>query len=380
VKEATALTDAGYDVYVLFTQMVEYLKAHDRAILQAHRALKAVWLDWTDRGLLPRFRRLSGKVLQLIDPAPEVWLNRQYRRQLRQAVRIGADLYIGHNLGALPVVVRAAEITGGRCGFDAEDLHRYETSGDERDERVSRKMVLEDRYLPRVGYLTASSAEIAAVYRGLYPQLDPVTVRNVFPTEHGIPPPAAKGDGPVRLFWFSQTIGLNRGLQDVVRALDAAAPGEFELHLLGNRADQVRSALLAGGGVPVFFYPPMPAAELPGFAAQFDVGLALEPGFSPNNEIALSNKLFTYLQAGLALVVSDTPAQKNFLEAYPAAGRSYRRGDAAALAEILRDYRRDRAALLRARLAAFRLARLELNWETEQQAFLATVAKILEQP
>jgi hypothetical protein len=44
-------------------------------------------------------------------------------------------------------------------------------------------------------------------------------------------------------------------------------------------------------------------------SAQADIGLALEPGTTPNNDIAISNKLYTYILAGNAVVASNTSGQ-----------------------------------------------------------------------
>ncbi|HTD39693.1 MAG TPA: hypothetical protein VK671_03665, partial [Mucilaginibacter sp.] len=117
--------------------------------------------------------------------------------------------------------------------------------------------------------------------------------------------------------------------------------------------------------------------ELTIFAARFDIGLALEPGFSMNNNLALSNKIFTYIQAGLALVVSDTDAQFNFLNEYPSIGKTYPKGNEQALADILLNYYQHREQLFETKKAAYAIARQKLNWETESEKFLSTVEKTL---
>ena len=49
----------------------------------------------------------------------------------------------------------------------------------------------------------------------------------------------------------------------------------------------------------------------------FDIGLALEPAKDENNELAISNKMLAYLQAGLFVVASNTKAQESYLNELP---------------------------------------------------------------
>lgn len=48
--------------------------------------------------------------------------------------------------------------------------------------------------------------------------------------------------------------------------------------------------------------------------SKFDIGLAIEPGKDFNNELALSNKLFAYLQSGLFVLATDTIEQDRFIK------------------------------------------------------------------
>ncbi len=57
----------------------------------------------------------------------------------------------------------------------------------------------------------------------------------------------------------------------------------------------------------------MTPSELNAAMVHFDIGLALEPGKDLNNNLAVSNKIITYAQAGLYILASHTPAQDQFL-------------------------------------------------------------------
>jgi hypothetical protein len=127
-------------------------------------------------------------------------------------------------------------------------------------------------------------------------------------------------------------------------------------------------------------YPPGAPDEMVRLAADFDLGLALEPGHTPNNAAAVSNKLFTYLMAGLAVVVSRTPGQTWLLDRVPAAGWTYHPGSALELSTLLGVLAADRSRLRSARVAAWEAAGARFCWEVEQRRFLDAVSMALQSP
>jgi glycosyltransferase involved in cell wall biosynthesis len=84
-----------------------------------------------------------------------------------------------------------------------------------------------------------------------------------------------------------------------------------------------------------------------------------------NAEVALPNKLFDYLHAGLPVVVSDCRAMAEFVHRYRV-GRTFAAGDAEALAAALRETIAERG-MLRANIAA---ASERFCWEREEPALL----------
>jgi glycosyltransferase involved in cell wall biosynthesis len=295
-----------------------------------------------------------------------------------EAKKHQADLYIAHNLGALPAAVKAAKANKKPCGFDAEDFHRNEVSDYQNNPDVILKTRLEDRYIPQVDYLTASSPLIAKAYEQLYPNKKPVVILNVFPDNPAIKPPVLNADGPIRLFWFSQTIGPNRGLEGVLDILSGLKGQAFELHLLGHISIEVQQMFEKYDSVSVYFHEPVSPDEIIPFASQFDIGLATEERTPLNRNICLTNKIFTYIQAGLAVIASDTSAQKQFLKEYPGIGKIYENTDTEILADILLNYHQNREQLFETRKAALQLAHGKLNWETEKEKFLSIIKEIIE--
>lgn len=113
--------------------------------------------------------------------------------------------------------------------------------------------------------------------------------------------------------------------------------------------------------------------ELFYLATQFDVGLALEPSFSINNNIALSNKIFTYITVGLAVVVSNTQAQEQFIDENEGIGFKYNIGNFEQLSDILKLYINNPKLLNEHKKNALLLANTKYNWELEEQKLIQLI-------
>ncbi|HEX7084773.1 MAG TPA: glycosyltransferase [Vicinamibacterales bacterium] len=390
VKEADALAAAGYDVHVVGAHWVDWATESDARLL-ARRRWTMSFVDWR-RTVNPalwwksRLRqhaalaacRVVGPVRHL-DALALARLTPELRREAR---RQPADLFIAHNLGALPVALDASARYGAAVGFDAEDFHSGQLSdpGQAFLRRVTESV--ERRCLPRCDYVTAAAPLIAEAYERLCDIPRPSVVLNVFPRALRPASPASRDASRVRLYWFSQTIGPNRGLEDAVRAL-AHLPGFVELHLRGRWHDgyEARLRRLASdagvAGTRIVSHPPAHPDELVALAAPMHVGLALEPPVSENNDILWSNKVFTFILAGVPVALSRTTGQSALARELGGAAVTYEPGDARGLAEALRPWIEQPALHAQAAAVAWQLGDERFNWETEQHAFLDIVARVL---
>lgn len=381
VKEADALSKVGYQVTVLYVYWNDWATQFDIELLKDKNwTAKRIGGSPQNNSLIYNLSRLINKIsrrikstrLTLYSISRTAWLLK------RAAAKHPAHLYIAHNLAALPAAVTAAKKNSALCGFDAEDFHRNETSDDLLDDDVIRKTIIENRYLPMVDQFTASSELIADAYLHLFPRLKPVVIHNVFPNAN-ISLKNISDTLPLKLFWFSQTIGPNRGLEDVVAALKSLSVNDLELHLLGDRPQFVNQFIdtLVGANVKIIFHEPVEPDALMPFAAQFDIGLALEQKHPLNRDLCLTNKIFTYMQAGLAIIASETAAQRKFMNSHTGIGFTYKGGESEALANILNTYQTDRSLLYAHKKNALNLARRQYNWETESLKFLKLVDETL---
>jgi glycosyltransferase involved in cell wall biosynthesis len=385
VKEADALSGAGYEVTVLYAYWNAWGTQHDKELL-AGKKWKAICaggdpkrkrLPWFLSRLIRRTARFLLRKTNSYARFADLAIARSSYFLIVEARKHYADLYIGHNLGALPATVKTAKLHKKPCGFDAEDFHRQEVTDDVYSCEFNISKYLEDKYLPQVDYITASSPLIAENYSLLYHR-NIASILNVFPkVTLNV---ADNKNGPLKLFWFSQTIGPNRGLELVVEAMSLTS-ANIELHLLGKVNDAYKKNLFSlsksieNTNSHIFFHEPMKGDEIFQFASQFDIGLAAETTVCLNREISLTNKLFTYIQSGLAIAASDTVAQNAFMHQYPLTGKVYR--NAKELASILTEYHKNRELLFQTKNQSFQIGQTQLNWENESRTFLKVIKNIL---
>ena len=385
VKEADSLALKGYDVTVLYVYWNEWGTKQDKSLLN-EKKWKAIRLagDPSEKPIIYFFSRLIFKFAALLlqktnsyNLLGDISIARSSLFLINGAKKFKADLYIAHNLGALPAAAITAKKHKMPFGFDAEDFHRQEVSDDLDSFHAKISKYIEDKYIPNSSYLTASSALIADKYEMLYNK-KVTTILNVFP-KATITFVKNNKNEPIKLFWFSQTIGPNRGLEIIIEAI-GITKNEFEFHILGNVSPNYKDTLLSIcdlNGVnknSLKFYEPVNPNQIFSIASNFDIGLASETGFSLNNIMAVSNKIFTYIQSGLALVVSNTAGQSSFINAYNELGFVY--NNSTELAQILDNFSFQRDLLFKYKNNSYNMGRSELNWEIESKKFIEVIDEV----
>lgn len=388
-KEVKALYTIGYDTAVIATQYFPYLNQEDDEFIKDYPDCKIKVLRWsksTWKEILIKYT--SGTKIKLFTLMYRFFpyqrnlvktiLNRHYQWQLTKAVEQKADLYIAHNVGALAVAAEAAKINNTKFSFDAEDFHLGEAHSPLLLEIIKD---IEQLYLPKANFLTAASPLIAKSYQEKYALNKITPILNVFPYQKLKNP---KENNVLKLFWFSQYVGKGRGLEECFAAIAKLGTRNIELHLLGFLPEEEKAyfkELQIQYLIPencIYFHPVIPEKELINFTAQFDVGLALEHAIPYNRDICLTNKLFVYIQAGLAMITSKTQAQDLFLHSYPEAALGINLNQVNELATAIDLLAKDKTKLLMYKQANKKLGGL-LNWETEQQKFVSIVEECLKE-
>lgn len=388
VKEATALGNAGYEVIVL---TVSWLPAYRNLDLDLVQGLPfhLQTVDFTDRSPRSRLlamgwrartrvartlvRRFGWELPTALGPAGTL---------LRRARDIPSDLVIAHT--ELPLWIADRFLSEGRrVGVDLEDWHSEDLLPEDRQHRpVKLLQRVESSVLRRAACAFTTSEAMADALAGNYGCPRPVVIRNVFPLQ-----PVSRIDrpsqpGPVNFIWFSQTLGPGRGLEEFLE-LWSRTTVPSAVHLLGESRDgyfqKLTSPLEPAQRHRIFNHSAVPPADLPRRLADFDIGLALELRQPRSRELTITNKLFQYLNAALAVVATDTIGQREIMERIPPAGLCL--ADTALQNKVkqLDAFLADPGRIHTAQMAARAAAEREYCWEKEQGRLLEAVARALHQ-
>jgi glycosyltransferase involved in cell wall biosynthesis len=293
----------------------------------------------------------------------------------RALIDMRADVYIAHNIETLLPSMRAAERGGAAVVFDCMEF--YSDMGDSQHPvEAAAAHALEQKYLPRCALVIAASDLMADALAAEYGIARPLAAYNVPAVERELP---ARQGGGLNLYWRNNVIGFGqRGLDDVLDAL-VMLPADVHLHLQGRQTQATSGELTArvsslGLEGRVHVLPAHAPHEAVLNAARHDVGLCLERKGPRNHDLTVSNKMFDYHMAGLAVIATDLPALADVIRR-SGGGVICRPGDPASLAEAIGALRGASPRLTKLQSNARRFALTTANLEIE----IAKIAGALQQ-
>ena len=382
-KEATTLGRAGFDVTVMTVANVARHEAYDAELMRA-APFRKVALDFvTDH---PRTRLIS------FASRLGTWLARKaVRTGLEWPAALGPAFLLGRMAAAQPadLTIVHAELSlqigaklltrGRRVAADFEDWHSRDLLPSLRQSRPLHLVQRAEGALMRGAvYTSAPSDAMASALQAAFGGDKPVVISNAFPLQPA--PPPRLHDAPPALFWFSQTIGPGRGLELFLAAWrQTTRPSR--LCLLGDISEAYRAKLLcrlsAEKRAQLEFLPLVSPEELPAVIARHDIGLALELNRPPSRDLTITNKFFQYLQAGLAVIATDTRGQQEAARLAPAACALVPQRNAAALAAAIDVLLADAQGLARAKAAAREAAQTVFAWERQEKVLTARAQEAL---
>ncbi len=393
VKEARALRTAGHMVHVIFGRFKPWGTANDEPLAAEIESVTPVPFGPTEapnrtylrQNIIRHAARFPVRLGLSSQSIVEAAHGPVVRDLIAAARTVRADLYVAHYVAALPAAARAAARYGAAYAFDAEDFHLGDLP-DAPQHALEKKIIhaIESRYLPGAAYMTAASPLIAEAYAETYGIPLPTVILNVFPKANAPTAPTPRGSakpGP-SVYWFSQTIGPSRGLETAVEAI-ALAQSMPHLYLRGSPAAGYDAhlhglAAQAGAADRLHFLDPVQPDELERLGADFDLGYSGELAETRNRQIALTNKLFSYLLGGVPSLATDIPAHRQIAPELGDAMTLFPIGDAAALAAAIDSFLLHPQRLATARAHAWHLGQTHFNWDVErtklQRAMISGVA------
>lgn len=169
------------------------------------------------------------------------------------------------------------------------------------------------RYATKAGSWSTVSSGLSREYATTF-GFEPDVVTNAAPFADLEPGPV---DEPIRLVHSGACL-RNRQLMTMLDAVEhARRPVTFDLYLTPNDPgylEELRLRAAAISGVEV--RDPVPYRELVTTLNAYDVGIHLLAPTNFNNEWALPNKLFDYVQARLGILIGPSPEMAERVRAY----------------------------------------------------------------
>ena len=300
------------------------------------------------------------------------------------------DAIHAHDMHMLGVAARAASrarATGRSCVW-VYDSHEWVSGLSQYGSRTKRIIAAwadhEADFIRRADHVITVSPPLARALQSRYslPKL-PAVVLNI--------PPDAASDHDVRgirdvvgldesvpLIVYSGGVQAARGVQTAVAAL----PHMPYVHLAVVAVPNTRTAAVQkladsaralGVADRLHLLEPVQPHEVSSFLASADLGLIPLLHFG-SHEMALTNKLFEYLHAGIPVVVSDCEAQAEFVREH-GTGVVHRADDPADLARAVLEALGAREELRAASSDPDLLARY--SWEGQEPALVRVYADLL---
>lgn len=166
-------------------------------------------------------------------------------------------------------------------------------------------------HVPRCQSVTTVGEGIAREYAREY-GYEPGVVTNAAPYADLAPTPCAD---PIRLVHAGQG-RPDRYLELMIDAVAATSrPVTLDFYLTGTDEAYLAALRDRAAQVPgVRVHPGVPYAELTGTLNRYDAGVYVLPPVNFNNEWALPNKFFDFVQARLALVLGPSPEMRSLVE------------------------------------------------------------------
>ncbi len=383
-RHAKAFHDLG-NVHVTFIDVAPL--GHTRASVEDLNKIDSLeWITlYEPNRNRNRTRWLINKALQRVIRRCPVGMRATWTRslnahlaQLSQVIdSTRPDLVMAHNIDTLYPAYLSARSCNAKLVFDSMEFHSDMGEG---QDGVTAKRIrcLETHCFPHCSLITTVGQEAAQLLKQHYSINRILSLRNVPKKVPELRMPKRPG---FNLYWRNSVIGLGqRGLGDAIEAL-AGLPEEIQLHLQGRRTpehDSEIEILADRHGVRhrLTFHPPFALGQAIDHASQFQVGLCLEHAGLLNHEIALSNKVFDYHMAGLAIICSDLPAMRGLLRESNG-GVLFTPGNPASLREAILKLYSSPSLLTESSQHARRYALENANLECEMQLFRDELSKLL---
>lgn len=244
-----------------------------------------------------------------------------HRTVRRMAAIIDSAAYHASDLYVLPAMAANARRRNAGLVYDARELYPFVQGTVGKPWATFFWSQLEARYVPRADVVMTVSDSIADRLQDAYGIRPPVVVHNVPDRAQVEVSPYLRENLPISestlLVLHLGQLRNGRGCEILVRAMREVRGAALVFLGTGPERDPLKNLTVSEGvEASVFFLDPVPYDQVLDVAAGADVGVSLLEDTCLNHRLALPNKLFEYLMAGLPTIVSDFPEVGRVVEEF----------------------------------------------------------------
>ncbi len=297
--------------------------------------------------------------------------NSAFRAWAKAAAEVAAahpcDVVHAHDFNTLELGAALAADRGVPLVYDSHELWSGRPRvGRPTPVQKAREARLEAELGGQAAAVITVGEAVAEALRSRYGWTHVTVVRNTFPLAESVDgastPLPERPTGAV----YAGRIAPYRELETIVAAANALP--ELRLTMVGP-ADPTYLAALDHG--PVVVRPPLPVARVDALLRSAGLALVTHSNRWENHRLALPNKLFHAVKAGVPVVATDVPELRRVVLEH-GIGTLYPPGDAAGLVAAIRTAIDEYPKLL----AAVRAAAPALSWEQDAKALLAVYDRL----
>jgi glycosyltransferase involved in cell wall biosynthesis len=395
-KEALTLAHAGYSVTVLAAYHA------DLPAEEVHEGVRVIRVEPRRLNPFPRLARAKGGLTQQLAAAEQpvshttsntthsaradgllasltgsLWSIRVLLENLCWVKRLAPDVLHVHDADRLALGLLASALCKVRIVYDA---HEYVPGLDKQHLArftLQRYCALERALVQRSQAVITVNAAIADLVRDRH-NLSRVTVLHNFP--HACAP---EGDGhllrtrlpdelrQLPVFLFQGRLTSGRGIEEFLHTV-SLLPDVAGVVVGSGPQENAFQATAEQLGISrrVVFIPQVPWRELSILTQGADLGFCLSQATCQNNILALPNKLFEYLTAGVPVVVSDFPVLRQYVVEQEV-GIAVPQDEPREIARRVRALLDEHGRIEQMRRNAREVSRTKYNWTSQEPALVA---------
>ncbi len=366
LREATALADAGHTIHIIGRDVPEGFEIAPGITVES--VSRSSGLRAGGGGLSVGHGRRGPKVLAkrfgrwLLLPEHRLRTEKQWR--LAAAPRVAEagpfDVVHAHDFNTLELAAEYAELWQAVLVYDSHELW-FDRALPGRPTPFwrarGRKFEGELAAKARLVFTVSDGIAVRLRDRGLK---DVRVIRNTFPKADFVPPPLERPEGLL----YAGRVGAGRDLPTVVGAARQLQP--FRTVLMGSVDPNYRLDL-----GPVEVVAERSIEEVDDTLRSYGISLVTLTNTCENHRLALPNKLFHAVRAGVPVVAADLPELRSVVTSHQL-GTLYTPGDPGSLTAAVRGLIENYSVYT----AGIREAADELNWEHDSEVLVKAYSEL----